>query len=61
MSRCVRARAAVLASNCVGQLSTTTCTTFGFPGAQPGRWSVVVAYGRGNETASPWRTFRFTH
>jgi hypothetical protein len=46
--------------SCVGQITRTSCTTFGFPGAQPGRWRVIVANGNRNETASVWRTFRFT-
>jgi hypothetical protein len=44
---------------CAGELTQTSCTTFNFPGAQPGRWRVIVANGSRNETASVWRTFRF--
>jgi hypothetical protein len=45
---------------CEGFLTSTSCSTTSFPGANPGRWRVIVANMSGNETASVWRTFRFT-
>ena len=45
---------------CAGRLSRTSCTTSNFPGAQPGRWRVIVVNGNQNATASVWRTFQFT-
>ncbi len=46
--------------SCAGYLTATSCTTTNFPGAQPGRWRVIVANRNDKEAASVWRTFRFT-
>jgi hypothetical protein len=46
--------------DCAGHLTRTSCSTTNFPGAQPGRWRVIVANGEKRETASVWRTFRFS-
>jgi hypothetical protein len=46
--------------DCAGYLTRTFCTTTNFPGANPGRWRVIVSNGSHNETASVWRAFRFT-
>jgi hypothetical protein len=46
--------------SCAGHLTVTSCTTTNFPGAQPGRWRVIVANANARESASVWRTFRFS-
>jgi hypothetical protein len=46
--------------NCRGWLKVTSCATFNFPGAQPGRWRIIAASETGEERASVWRTFLFT-
>ncbi len=48
---------AELYGSCLGTLTTTTCTTANFVGANPGRWRVIARASNGDEGSTPWRNF----